>query len=274
MPNQVGPLAPDKIVLRNGWSADATYALLNLRFTGWHRYKATNTLALVYAGGPLVAEQLEGETPAWMPRGRRYFRDKRIPRENLSGMLVGRGGLDAVTAHLTGIGGAWAQDPPFYAAVEAFTTAGAYDHSVTTLRDWNGWSQRRSLWLYHDGPLVVYDLAEGPAGTPAAISWNLPSATMTAPSRVRLDSGAGPAELVILGAGAITATPQPGGALQLLAAPASPGRITQVSVLLSGAWAGAEARLADDGTEVLISKGERRLVVPLGDAQPGARLES
>lgn len=263
MPNQVGPLAPDKVVLRDGWSAASTYALLNLRFTGWHRYKATNTLSLVYRGGPLVAEQLEGETPSWMPRGRRYFRDKRIPRENLSGLLVGRAGLDAVTARLTGIGGAWAQDPPFYAEVEAFTTAGAYDHSVTTLRGWNGWSQRRSLWLYHGGPLVVYDQAEGPAGTPAAISWSLPAATVVAPDRMRLDGGGSPAELVILGAGAITATPQPGGALRVIAAPASPGRIGQVGVLLDGAWTGAEARLADDGSEVLISKGERQLAIPL-----------
>lgn len=274
MPNQAGPLAPDKIVLRDGWEASSTYALLNLRFTGWHRYKATNTLALVYGGGPLVAEQLEGETPAWMPRGRRYFRDKRIPRENLSGLLVGRIGLDAVTARLTGIGDAWAQDPPFYAEVEAFVTAGAYDHSVTTLHDWNGWTQRRALWLYHGGPLIVYDQAEGPAGTPAAISWNLPAATLAAPGRVSLAGGASPAELVVLGAGATTATPQPGGALRLIAAPAAPGRIAQVSVLLTGPWEGAEVTLGAAGTEVLISKGARRLVVPLDGALPGARLES
>ncbi|MCJ7739521.1 MAG: hypothetical protein MUQ10_19780, partial [Anaerolineae bacterium] len=31
LPNQLGPLAPDKIVLRDGWSKDSIYALLNLR---------------------------------------------------------------------------------------------------------------------------------------------------------------------------------------------------------------------------------------------------
>ena len=47
LPNQVGPLAPDKIVFRDGWSSDSAYVMLNLRFTGWHRYKATNTITLL-----------------------------------------------------------------------------------------------------------------------------------------------------------------------------------------------------------------------------------
>lgn len=48
LPNQKGPLAPDKIVFRDGWSPDVAYLLVNLRFTGWHRYKATGTVTLVY----------------------------------------------------------------------------------------------------------------------------------------------------------------------------------------------------------------------------------
>ena len=59
LPNQKGPLAPDKIVLRDGWAPDATYLLLNLRFTGWHRYKATNTATLVYQGGNLAADRYD-----------------------------------------------------------------------------------------------------------------------------------------------------------------------------------------------------------------------
>jgi hypothetical protein len=53
LPNQKGPLASDKIVFRDGWSPDVAYLLVNLRlvnlrFTGWHRYKATGTVTLVY----------------------------------------------------------------------------------------------------------------------------------------------------------------------------------------------------------------------------------
>jgi len=60
LPNQDGPLAPDKIVFRDGWSKDSIYLLLNLRFSGWHRYKATNTITLVHQDPPLVTELLSG----------------------------------------------------------------------------------------------------------------------------------------------------------------------------------------------------------------------
>ena len=50
LPTQVGPLAPDKIVFRDGWTPGAAYLLLNLRFSGWHRYKATNTITLLSLG--------------------------------------------------------------------------------------------------------------------------------------------------------------------------------------------------------------------------------
>jgi hypothetical protein len=263
MPNQVGPLAPDKIVLRDGWARDSSYALLNLRFTGWHRYKATNTLALVYRGGPLVAEQLEGAIPAWMPQGRRFFRDKRIPRENLSGLLVGRRGLDAASSQLSGIGSPWAQDPPFYAEIVSFTTTVDYAHSVTLLRDWHGWQQQRSLWLYHAGPLVVYDQATGPANLPAAISWNLPQATLLDQGRLQLAGGVVPAELVLLGGGATSITPMPGPALQVIVAPPTPGQIALISVFLSGPWLGADVTLDASGSNLLIKATGQVLSVPL-----------
>ena len=49
LPNRVGPLAPDKVVLRDGWSESSLYLLLNLRFSGWHRYRATNAIVRVVA---------------------------------------------------------------------------------------------------------------------------------------------------------------------------------------------------------------------------------
>ena len=84
LPNQLGPLAPDKVVLRDGWSSGASYMLLNLRFSGWHRYKATNDVTLLYQAGPVVVEKSSGRPFGWLPVGRSLFRDKRIPRENLN----------------------------------------------------------------------------------------------------------------------------------------------------------------------------------------------
>ena len=62
LPNQIGPLAPDKIVFRDGWDNHSTYLLFNLRFSGWHRYKATNTVTSMDQGGPLISEETTGKT--------------------------------------------------------------------------------------------------------------------------------------------------------------------------------------------------------------------
>ena len=263
MPNQPGPLAPDKIVFRDGWEAGSLYALLNLRFSGWHRYKASNTLTLAYQAGPLVADQLEGPTFGWLPLGRRFFRDKRIPRENLSGLLVARSGMGDLVGQLTG-DSPWAQDPPFYAEVAAFTTGADYDRSTTSLTDWRGWSQRRTIWMYHGGPLVVYDQASGPAGQPAAISWNLPGAAPLQGERIALRGGAAPAELVFVGAGPLQDEAQ-GDARRVLALPAQPGHLSLISVLLTRDWVGADVQLDAAGAtpQIVIAHDTRRLVIPL-----------
>jgi hypothetical protein len=127
LPNQKGPLGPDKIVFRDGWGPEATYLLVNLRFTGWHRYKATGTVTLVYRGEILAADVLDGRLFSWLPKGRSLFRDKRIPRENLNGLVVAKTGMAAVLHALAGIGGSWAQDPPYYAEVVAFETGEEMD---------------------------------------------------------------------------------------------------------------------------------------------------
>ena len=151
LPNQAGPLAPDKIVFRDGWSEKSAYLLLNLRFTGWHRYKATNTISLLYQDGPLASEVLDGEPFSWLPRGRSAFRDKRVPREHLNGLLVERTGMSAVLYELTGLGGPWTQDPPFYAEVITFETGDALDWSHTRLKGWRGWQHDRWIYFYHGG---------------------------------------------------------------------------------------------------------------------------
>ncbi len=199
LPNRVGPLAPDKIVLRDGWQAGSSYALLNLRFTGWHRYKATNTLTMLYKDEPLVVENTSGKTFSWLPVGRSLFRDKRIPRENLNGLVVGRTGMSAVMYTLTSIGGAWSQDPPYYADVVSFDPA--ISTSVTEIKGWRGWSQRRTVSL-HAGELMVADDASGPAGSPAAVIWHFASGSTISGTHVVFRNGAHPAEADIsLGTG-------------------------------------------------------------------------
>jgi hypothetical protein len=200
LPNQIGPLAPDKVILRDGWSDNSTYLLMNLRFTGWHRYKATNAIISIYKNGPIILEKTEGINEInWLPQGRSLFRDKRIPRENLNGLSIPRSGMDKVVASLTGIGSSWSQDPPHYASVEQFTTSDLLDTSQTQINDWRGWLHTRTLALYHDGPLVVTDAANGPdLGYYPAIFWHLPRETTFSGNRVQIEVGDTFVEMVLI----------------------------------------------------------------------------
>ncbi len=174
LPTRTGPLAPDKIIFRDGWTADSTWMLLNLRFSGWHRYKASNQIAGLYQGRPLVVEQGRSQPYAWLPAGRSLPRDKRLTRQDLNGLLVPRRGLGQVLWTLTGQGSRWAQDPPAYARVERFETLGGLDLSRTALDDWRGWDQARTIYFFPGGPVFIVDEAQaGLDGGRAALTWHL-----------------------------------------------------------------------------------------------------
>jgi hypothetical protein len=267
-PNRLGPLAPDKIVFRDGWNPGSAYLLVNLRFSGWHRYRATNTVVSLRQGTPLVGEK-RGEPFSWMPLERRIFRDKRIPRENTNGLLVEPTGFAAALSRLAGFGGPWAQDPPRFARVLAFSTGTAADRSTTVVSGWRGWSHRRTIAFHHGGPIVIVDEASGPSGRAAAISWHVAGSQQPGGTRFRL-AGDPPGELVLLPlerpGGAVEARTAPGfPPLDLLYRPARDGRLALASVFLTGHWAGArvELRGAAAGRILEISREGERLSVAL-----------
>jgi len=269
LPNQAGPLAPDKIIFRDGWSEDAAYLLLNLRFTGWHRYKATNTVTLLYQNGPLTADVLDGEPFSWLPTGRSLFRDKRIPRENLNGLLVERTGMSAVLYQLTGVGGPWAQDPPFYAEVIAFETGDELDWSHTRLTGWQGWQHDRWVYFYHDGgPIVVVDEAEGPPRGQAALAWHLIGEGAVESRRIHLRGGDDPAEMFLMPMGLegqLEVAEGRGGDFGLSVVYYSPadGRLRVVTLFLLGRWVDAEAGLDVEEQTLWITRGQTRVTLPL-----------
>lgn len=244
LPNQRGPLAPDKIVFRDGWSSDSAYLLLNLRFSGWHRYKATGTISLVYQNGPLAGEVLDGRPFSWLPVGRSLFRDKRIPRENLNGLVVERVGMEEVLYRLTGFGGPWAQDPPYYAEVLAFETGPEMDWAHIRLTDWHGWRHDRRVYFYHNGgPIVVIDEASGLPGSEAALVWHFTGDGLWDGRRMHLRSGDDPAEALIVPlspAGLVSV--QGGGNTRhhVVYYNAADGRLRLATLFLLGQWAGAE----------------------------------
>lgn len=270
LPNRVGPLAPDKIVFRDGWTEGSAYGLLNLRFAGWHRYRATNGLVLLRSGVMLVGEK-RGQPFAWLPLERRIFRDKRIPREHTNGLLVEPTGFTAAISQLDGFGGPWAQDPPHFARVEAFETGAGADRSTTAVAGWRGWSHRRTILFRHGGPIVVLDEAAGPAARAAAVAWHVFGRSGSEPTRLRLGPDAD-AELLLvpLGAtgGAVEVRPvddAEGPDLDVLYRPVEKGRLGLASIFLTGRWSGARARIQSTpgGRAVEIVKDGETLFLPL-----------
>lgn len=261
LPNQRGPLAPDKTVLRQGWEPDDLYLLLNLRFSGWHRYKATNTLTLAYRETPLVIENTGYDTYAWLPVGRSVARDKRLPRENLNGLAIERSGLSRVLYALTGVGGPWAQDPPYYAEVVEFTQTPEFTLSHTRLAGWRGWEHDRRVYRFEAGPAVVYDRAYGLPEKAGAFNWHLAGPVESlAPDRLRF-SAPQPFEIVLLplSPGELATRPfeLPDQASGLNTRFSGTERLELVTVLLPGEWAGAHA-------EVQTRTGEQTLVITGG----------
>jgi hypothetical protein len=257
LPNQRGPLAPDKIVLRDGWDDEAAYLLLNLRFTGWHRYKAANTITLLYQQGELVSDNLSETSFSWLPVGRALFRDKRIPRENLNGLLIEQTGLSAVLYSLTGVGSEWAQDPPYYATVEHFETGEQVDVSRTTLEDWRGWRHTRTIHFYHGGLIIVEDEAIGSTGSRAALVWHSVGDVKEHDGRLVLRAGVSPVEMVVLPFNSMNTHLA---AHQVEYSSAS-GRLNLVTVMLLDEWAGAEVSV--DGLTLHITQGRHSHTVSL-----------
>ena len=272
LPNQTGPLAPDKIVFRDGWERDSAYLLLNLRFTGWHRYKATNTVTLLYEDGVLASDQLAGEKFGWLPEGRSLFRDKRIPRENLNGLLVEKVGLSRVLNELTGLGSPWAQDPPYYAKVLEFSTDDNLDTSTTVIEDWHGWTHERTIIFHHDGPIVIKDDAWGPSDQNSALSWNLVSDAALMGERFELGNEQNPAEVVFLTAGSgefkfldIHPNKDDVPNVQVQYTPKDNGQLSLLTIFLTKDWVGAQAKLNEsaDGLILEIWDDDKKVEIPL-----------
>ena len=169
------PLKPDKIVFRNGWDNDSFYALLNLRFSGWHSYKATNSFVTITYGQPFVVEKLELKQHPWLPKGKADHRDKKIDRTNLNGFQLEKTGLERIVYEITGFGSPWAQDPPRFAEVIVFNSTPIADYAITKISDWHGWKHERASVLVkgEDSFLVLFDYAKGDAPRKVGITWHL-----------------------------------------------------------------------------------------------------
>jgi len=247
--------------------------LLNLRFSGWHRYKATNTISLIYQNNPIIQDQTQGQTDGLLPVGRSLFRDKRIPRENLNGLVIEKTGLSRVIYHLTNIGSSWAQDPPFYAQVEHFETSPSIDTSRTLIHDWNGWQHLRTINFIHQGIIVIEDLANGPKNQNATVFWHLPESLSNVDNRIVIRGGDHPIEMVLIplegnsSQNSLQFNPENGTGLAVQYLPSPDGTLSLVTILLADHWVGAEADIirSTNGLMLQLKKGNQTLDIPINE---------
>ena len=168
-----GPIEPDKIVFRDGWNADSFYALLNLRFAGWHSYKATNSFITIMYGEPFVVEDIGKNASSWLPSGRALYRDKKIDRIKLNAFQIESSGITNSIYKITGFGSSWYSDPPHYAEVLFFNSTPSIDFSKSRISNWHGWKHDRVSILLKDNYFVVFDNAHGNNKQKIAITWHL-----------------------------------------------------------------------------------------------------
>jgi hypothetical protein len=153
-----GQSRPDKIVFRDGWDKNSTYALLNLRFAGWHSYKGTNSYVVIYHGKPFIVEDIEKEEFDWMlPSSSRLYNDKKIDRADLNGIQVEKRGIEEKVNKITGLADEWSQTPPKYAKLDFLRFGDGVDYSRTVISDWNGWNNYRVSILFKNNFFIVID---------------------------------------------------------------------------------------------------------------------
>jgi len=187
-----GLLRPDKIVLRNGWNYDSLYALLNLRFSGWHSYKATNSLVTVMYGKPFIVEGLSYKLFSWLPRGKAVLRDKKIDRYDLNTLQIKKTGFQEAIYEITGFDSPWFQDTPRFADVVLINTTPIADYSMTKVSDWHGWDHYRTMILVKDEGepfLIVADCARSLSPGETRITWHLKGNATTYGPSVMLTNG-------------------------------------------------------------------------------------
>jgi hypothetical protein len=164
---------PDKIVFRSGWKDESLYALLNLRYDGFHGYKATNSIVSLYYGVPFIVEDLVKISRKWVPKGRARVRDDNIDRHRLNGFHIEEPLLNRFLNKVDVLRTRWFQTLPRYTQTNKFYNYTIFDYSMTDIIDWLGWNNRRICLLVGDAYFVVFDFNKGDSAKQHSIIWHV-----------------------------------------------------------------------------------------------------
>ncbi|UCH37745.1 MAG: hypothetical protein JSV76_00765 [Candidatus Bathyarchaeota archaeon] len=164
---------PDKIVFRSGWEEDSLYALLNLRYDGFHGYKATNSIVTLHYGVPFIVEDLVKISRKWLPAGRARVRDDNIERYRLNGFYIEEPLLNRLFNKLDVFRTRWGQTLPKHTKSNKFYKSDIFDYSKTEIVDWINWNNSRTCMLVKNKYFAVFDFNRGLKKRKHSIMWHL-----------------------------------------------------------------------------------------------------
>jgi hypothetical protein len=190
-PHDPEPVLPEKVVFRDGWGREDLFAIMNLwggqnspqGLTVSHRYPASNEIISLVCGEQFLVQNIDQVT-----------RDAAIHRRDLNAFCLRRNGawLDAERSG-EGRFGVYPALDLYNAELRFFHSFPGAEASKSTLREYYGWTNERTVLLRRGGYLAVFDQCFGPSEETGAIRWHLQG------EPVRRDSAS--LELSLLGSG-------------------------------------------------------------------------
>lgn len=164
---------PDKIVFRSGWKEESLYGLLNLRYDGFHGYKATNSIVTFHYGVPFIVEDLVKIRRKWLPAGRAQVRDDNIERYRLNGFYIEEPLFNRLFNKVDVFRTRWLQTLPRHTKRNQFYSSKIFDYSRTDIVDWLGWNNQRICLLVGDAYFAVFDFNKGHSRKQHSIIWHI-----------------------------------------------------------------------------------------------------
>ncbi|MDD5638655.1 MAG: hypothetical protein PHO28_01975 [Candidatus Pacebacteria bacterium] len=175
-PQKPGEMMPDKIILRKDWDDASPYLLENLRFSGWHKYKATNSIIRIDYKYPFVVEKYNFLRHEFLPKGRADHRDKKWDRLDLNALQIEKTGINKFIWSLTkflGFESKYEQDPPSFARIVDYQFSPGRD-SVNSEIIWHNIKHNRIVYLNKtNNEIIIHDIIKNPSRNKYAISWHL-----------------------------------------------------------------------------------------------------
>jgi hypothetical protein len=165
------PALPDKAVFREGWGADDLFMIMNLwggqnspaGLTVSHRYPASNEIIALVCGEQFLVQNIDQVT-----------RDIHIHRSELNAFCLRKNGI-WMNAAKSGEEqfGVYPALNLYNAELRFFSSYPGADAAKSTLYDYHGWTNERTVLFRHGKYAAVFDQCFGHEEAEGAVRWHL-----------------------------------------------------------------------------------------------------